>query len=216
MRLGKGCVRWGRRLFVVQLGVLAILVSACDTSGPQSAQVGTPGVTATLPSPSDATSDLPTESPATPTLSPANLSDEDRDAIYGLVVLNLVKTEQATDVYISPYVGEGEQLDESNTAKPLNEGLATSLQSLDSARRYAMAEFSAVVGPPEDGGKVQNEGVFLTLGEIVAEPEGTVAVRGSIYRKLGSAAGSLYHFLRDDNAPDGWKLLEVEQEWSGE
>jgi hypothetical protein len=79
-----------------------------------------------------------------------------------------------------------------------------------------MSEFADAVGPLEEGGKVKDGGVFVTLGEIMAAPEGTgtVAVRGSIFRGIGDAEGNLYRFHTDDTAPDGWQLLEVQQEWS--
>ncbi|HEY0072280.1 MAG TPA: hypothetical protein VGE04_20150, partial [Chloroflexia bacterium] len=149
---------------------------------------------------------------------PAVLSGDDRETIYGLTVLNLVKNERANTVYLSPLVGEGERLDESNTAKALDAALARYMDSVDGERQYAMSEFSQVVGPLEDGGKVMGGGVYVTLGEILADPEsaGRVAVRGSIYRGRGDAEGNLYRFQRDDTAPDGWKLLDLRQEWSDE
>jgi hypothetical protein len=147
---------------------------------------------------------------------PAVLSDDDTETIYGLAVLNLVKNEQANTVYLSPLVGEGERLDESNPGKPLAATLSQYMDSVDGARQYAMSEFSQVVGPLEEGGKMANGGVFVTLGEITSDHESgnIVAVRGSIYRGRGDAEGNLYRFQRDDTAPDGWKLLDVRQEWS--
>jgi hypothetical protein len=146
------------------------------------------------------------------------LSDEDKETIYGLAVLNLVKNEQANTVYLSPLVGEGERLDESNPGKPQAATLVRYMDAVDGERQYAMSEFSQVVGPLEDGGKVTGGGVFVTLGEVLADPESAdiVAVRGSIYRGRGNAEGNLYRFQRDDTAPDGWKLLDVRQEWSDE
>lgn len=147
---------------------------------------------------------------------PAEVGEDDRQTIYGLVVLNLVKNEQANTVYLSPLVGQGERLDESNAVKPLGETLRSYMDSVDGERQYFMSEFSEAIGPLEDGGKVLNGGVFVTLGELVADPEGNgiVAVRGSIYRGRGDAEGNLYRFQPDPIAPDGWKLLDVRQEWS--
>jgi hypothetical protein len=152
----------------------------------------------------------------TPSAVPAAVSEDDRETIYGLVVLNLVRDETATTVYLNPLLGQGERLGEVEQSKPLDESLSRYMDSVDGERQYFMSEFSDAVGPLEDGGKVKDGGVFVTLGEIMAAPEGTgiVAVRGSIFRGIGDAEGNLYRFQTDDTAPDGWKLLDVQQEWS--
>jgi hypothetical protein len=153
---------------------------------------------------------------AAPSAVPANVSDSDRETIYGLTVLNLVRDERATTVYLNPFVGQGERLDESDPARPLGATLDKYMDSVDGEREYTISEFSEVVGPLEDGGKVSNGGVFVTLGEITSDPQSSdiLTVRGTIYRGLGDAEGRLFRFQRDDNAPDGWKLLNANQEWS--
>jgi hypothetical protein len=117
---------------------------------------------------------------------------------------------------LNPFLGQGERLDETDPNKPLGEALGRYMDSVDGERQYFMSEFSEAVGPLEDGGKVKDGGAFVTLGEIIVGPEGTdiVAVRGSIYRGIGDAVGNLYRFQPDPTAPDGWKLLDVQQEWS--
>ncbi|HEX8229397.1 MAG TPA: hypothetical protein VF826_08800 [Chloroflexia bacterium] len=208
----------------VRLLALALLLSACDTGGPQQVPGGVAGST---PPPAETTpgTGLPgaimTEvlsGASVPTASslPATVSEDDRETIYGLVVLNLVRIEQATTVYLNPFLGQGERLDETNTRKPVSETLSSYMDSVDGERQYFISEFSDAVGPLEDGGKVKESGVFVTLGEIASGPAGTdiVAVRGSIYRGIGDGEGNLYRFQPDATAPDGWKLLDVQQEWS--
>lgn len=152
----------------------------------------------------------------TPSAIPAQVSDSERETLYGLTVLNLVKDEQATTVYLNPFLGQGERLDETDPGRPLDATLAKYMDSVDGERQYAMSEFSEVVGPLEDGGKVSNGAVFVTLGEITSDPASgdTLAVRGTIYRGLGDAEGRIFRFQRDDNAPDGWQLLDAHPEWS--
>ncbi|HEX8597919.1 MAG TPA: hypothetical protein VF952_05310 [Chloroflexia bacterium] len=208
----------------VRLLALGLLLSACDMSGPQSgsseAARSTPTLVETAP-----TINLPgaliTEvvsgaGQPTPVATPAFVSEDDRETIYGLVVLNLVKAEPATTVYLNPFLGQGERLDESGLTNPLGETLSSYMDSVDGERQYFISEFSDAVGPLEDGGKVKDSGVFITLGEIASGPAGTgiVAVRGSIFRGIGDAGGNLYRFQPDATAPDGWKLLDVQQEWS--
>lgn len=199
--------------------VLALLVSACDSSGPPPLPTGTANdITTPTVSLPDAlmTEVLSAEETATPAAPLASLSEDDRQTIYGLVVLNLVKAESATTVYLNPFVGEGERLDETGSGRALGDALGRYMDTVDGGRQYFMSRFSEAVGALEDSGKVKDNGVFVTLGDIMSDPEGpgTVAVRGTIYRGIGDAAGYLYRFQPDDKAPDGWKLLDVQQEWS--
>lgn len=223
MRVDRGRLLWARWVVLVQVVGLALLLSACDMGGPL--PVATPTLPGSTPDeginlPDDILTPMPGTDSLTPTALPAIVSDEDRDAIYGLAVRNLIKNEQAQSIYISPFVGEGEQLDQSDDQLPLSETLDDNLQLLDPEREYRLAEFSEVVGALEDGGTIVDGGVFITLGQLVEDPESAgaeiVAVRGSIYRGRGDAAGNLYRFQRDDTAPDGWRLLEVVEEWSEE
>jgi hypothetical protein len=220
---------------VVLLISLALLLPACDTGGHSPPPGDASTLTATSPNPRSTATPAPAETSSgtdlpgalmtevasgavgtTPSTLPAEVSDSDRETIYGLTILNLVKNEQATTVYLSPFLGQGERLDESNSAQPLDATLGKYMDSVDGERQYAMSEFSDVVGPLEDGGKVSGGGVFVTLGEIMLDAQSgdTVAVRGTIYRGLGDAEGRLFRFQRDDNAPDGWQLLDARHEWS--
>ena len=216
MKWGSG---WARSawLALVSLVGLVLVASACGTDGQSPPLGNTPNATPTTSLP-DALATEVASSSAVPSTVPAKLSEADRETIHGLAVLNLVKNAQANTVYLSPLVGEGERLDESNPGKPLDATLARYMDSVDGERQYAMSEFSQVVGPLEDGGKITGGGVYVTLGDILTDPESAdiVAVRGSIYRGRGDAEGNLYRFQRDDTAPDGWKLLDVRQEWSDE
>jgi hypothetical protein len=211
-------------MVVVPLLALALLITACDAGGSQpvpgeaTRSTSTPTGTSTGANLPDAllTEVLSTAGTATPAAIPTSLSEDDRQTIFGLVVLNLVKAESATTVYLNPFLGQGERLDETDPAKSLGDGLGKYMDAVDGERQYFMSGFSEAVGALEEGGKVKDSGVFVTLGEIMSGPEGTgiVAVRGTIYRGLGNAAGYLYSFQPDATAPDGWKLLDVQQEWS--
>ena len=81
---------------------------------------------------------------------------------------------------------------------------------------YGIEDFASAVGPLDDGGRVKNDGVFITLGAITDDKEtpGAVIVRGSIYRKEGDAHGDRFHFKRDPSAAHGWTLLDSTQEWT--
>ena len=72
-----------------------------------------------------------------------------------------------------------------------------------------------VVGPLEEGGKVQNEGVFITLGPISAgEEANVVTLHGSIYRKVGDAEGWLYSLSLDPSSAGDWQIVESVKEWN--
>lgn len=136
--------------------------------------------------------------------------------IYVEVVLALLMNEDATTIYINPYRGEGERLDEpvANVKLPLP--LIFDQLRLHDSRTYREAEFADVVGALEDGGKVDDGGVFLTLGPIAdssSEP-GVYTVKASIYREVGSAEGNTYRFKRDPSSQRGWTLLDTIKDWS--
>jgi hypothetical protein len=148
------------------------------------------------------------------------IAEDERALLYVRVVLDLLAEEQARHVYISPYVAAGERLDTPDEHIPLPQGLVDLLLGADPARTYEISAFEDAVGPLDDGGQVKDSGVFITLGQIQLQRSGGqvsgtgVLVRASIYRRVGSAEGYIYHFDRDPSAPDGWKLVESTLEWS--
>ncbi len=143
----------------------------------------------------------------------ANVSSADQVSIYSMVVAGLLKGEKAKNIYISPYVGQGERLDAPNEGMPVPNTLDDTLQSGDKNHSFQLVEFADAVGALEDGGKVKNNGVFLTLGQITVDTvdKGTVQVRGSLYRGVANGMGNAYHFQHDSS---GWTLLNVTSEWN--
>jgi hypothetical protein len=145
-----------------------------------------------------------------------DLETAERVQIYKLALLALLDKEAASNVYISPYVGEGERLDNPNESAPVPEDLTDALSSAGGNRTYELRDFSEAVGPLEEGGKVENDGVFVIVGPIIeaGEAPDQVAVRASIYRKVGDAAGYIYRFERDAASAEGWTLSDSTREWS--
>lgn len=199
------------------------LLTACDGSPSPTPTVPTPGnATATLaggvpetPDLSEALTAFPISSPATAPKE-ADLEATERVQIYKLAVLALLDREAASTVYISPYVGEGERLDNPNEAAPLPQDLIDALSSAGGNRSYELRDFSEAVGPLEDGGKVEKDGVFVIVGPVIEAGEAAdqVAVRASIYRKVGDAAGYIYRVERDAASEEGWTLSDTTREWS--
>lgn len=153
---------------------------------------------------------------ASPTPVPlAAISSDAKVLIYGLVVADLLKSEKARNVYISPYVGQGERLDAPNEAMPVPATLDHTLQARDKGHSYSLVEFADAVGALEDGGKVKDNGAFITLGEITVDGSGKdiVLVHGSLYRGVANGTGNAYRF-QQDLANNTWKLLDVTSDWN--
>lgn len=199
---------------VVQSACVALLLAACDmgtNAGPLPTQMTTVTAASTGAPPTEGSTPIL----ASPTpVALAKLSTADLISIYGLAVADLLKSETAKNVYISPYVGQGERLDSPNQAVPVPNTLDSSLQLSDKSRSYQLVEFADAVGALEDGGKVKNSGVFLTLGQVTADTTGVdvVQVRGSIYRGVGNSLGNIYRFRRDP-ATNNWELTGVTSDW---
>jgi hypothetical protein len=146
-------------------------------------------------------------------------TEEERALLYSQIVSHMLSGEQARYIYISPYVGKGERLDEPDQDTPVPNELVARLRESDPNRLYELRPFEDVVDPLEDGGRVRHDGVFITLGEIQAEqsgehgPETEAIIRSSIYRRVGSAEGYIYRFDRNPSGPGGWKLVDVTLEW---
>jgi hypothetical protein len=144
------------------------------------------------------------------------MTESDAVSIYLKVIDSLLGEKLPAYVYISPYVGEGERLDDPNESRPLPAGLLAALAKADTGPHYQLLNFEDAIGPLEDGGAVQNNGAYLTLGAVAADPSDPdgVIVRASIYRKIGDAHGSRFDLKRDASTPGGWKLVDSEQEWA--
>ena len=154
----------------------------------------------------------------TPTAAPVELDDVERVRVYQAVVAALLGDEQPLYVYISPYAGDGERLDNPNESRPLPDGLLPALQSGETGPVYEMLDFAEAIGPLEEGGEMQNGGVFITLGPLESDPgeAGAVAVRGSLYRRVGSAEGFRFRLQPDELTTLGWRVVEAQEEWNDE
>jgi len=118
-------------------------------------------------------------------------------------------------VYISPYVGQGDHLDNPDENQPVPNALLSALTP-ESDTQYQLGNFTDVIGPLDDGGQVQNHGAFITLGSIAADPANPtgVLVRGSIYRKVGDADGYRFRLTRDASKRTGWNITDSTEEWN--
>jgi hypothetical protein len=208
--------------FLVALGALALLAAACDNGAPPATPTATvQDVNSDLVTPGDDedTSDLLTavaaQVTATPVPTPAGLTQEDSDRIYATVIDALLGEKLPPVVYISPYLGQGERLDEPDETQPVSESLLGALTP-ESSTKYELGDFTEVIGPLDDGGVVQNNGAFVTLGSIAADPSDpdSVIVHGSIYRKVGDAQGFRFHVVKDPSRRTGWSVSDSTQEWS--
>src|SRR5205814_2765648 len=113
--------------------------------------------------------------------SPAGIDEAASVQIYSAVVAALLEKQSPPYVYISPYIGQGEHLDEPDQANPLPTGLLPALSSSGGGPKYELRDFPQATGPLDEGGKVNNGGVFITLGPITNEgaSQDSVAVRAS-------------------------------------
>jgi hypothetical protein len=152
--------------------------------------------------------------------SPAGIDAAASVRIYSAVVAALLDKQSPPYVYISPYIGQGEHLDEPDQNSPLPQDLLSALllsagPGAGGHPVYEITDFSAAIGNLEDGGQVKNDGVFITLGPITNDLQSNdaAAMHASIYRKVGDAQGYLFHLRRELS---GWKVLDSKQEWLDE
>ncbi len=194
-----------------------LMLAACDIGAPGGQATSTPDANATQ---SAELSQLLTQVPAQPTVSvapaPKGLDDNDRVNIYLSMIDALLGEKIPAYIYLSPYLGQGERLDEPDQNQRIPKGLLSALEKADTGPKYQVSEFQAAIGPLDEGGAVKNNGAFITLGALAGDPsdKDVVIVRGSIYRKEGDAHGDRFRFKRDPSAPHGWKLLDSTQEWT--
>jgi hypothetical protein len=140
--------------------------------------------------------------------------EEDRDiAIYAAVVTHMTSEEGQASGFRVIYVLD--RLME-NADDPDDPGSGTPLPPEDQeALREALAEVAPVefvssreevTGPQAEGARVQNDGIFLTLGPIRGEGD-RVLVPASSY--LGNLAGTWQTWVVE-REPDGWQVTGTE------
>jgi hypothetical protein len=227
----------GRRGYLVALvtvsGACVLILAACDNSTPtptpSAPSPTTLAPTATVVAPQDTPTmvavgtegevdfdQLLTELPDLPTFTPiptpAGVDAAASIQIYVQAVRALLTRFSPPYVYVSPYLGQGERLDDPNETMPLPQGLIPALQSANPGPKYEIRDFADAIGPLDDGAKVNNSGVFITLGEITGgdEDKSVSVVRGSVYIAQSNAEGDRFRMKR---ASSGWTILDTTQEW---
>lgn len=215
-----------RGAFLFFLAALGALLVGCDSTVPTRAPTpgavtGTPSIVVPQTTPVEPGSPVPAVVPtialhisSSASPSPA-LSEDARVDLYSAVVGALIKNEAALNVYVIPYVGKGEHLDDPDESLPLPASLLSTLQGRYSSVQFAMSGFADAVGALDDGGKVKNDGVLLTVGEISLSGAGgnsSATVKASIYRKAGDAEGYIYTLQRDSSG--AWAVTKKSEEWN--
>lgn len=208
----------------VPLVVLALL-TAC-TSGPADTMTPTlpppltataepvPGGTATAEPTRVIPTEIPTiELPPPPTAppTPSGLDSAQFVAIYALVAHDLVPPPAPAFVAIAPDAAQGELLDTPAPERPIPPELISALADLSTT--VELSSFMEAIGPLESGGRVRDDGVFLTLGVVEPEdsagPDG-VALYASAYRASDDATGYRYRIYREGTR---WVIKDKTQMW---
>ena len=221
----------------LSLGLL--LLAACGGSAapatptPAGAPGPAPGLaTATLPPAPSATAPAPTipaAPPATaaPTEAPtgaavvtATIAADQALTIYSLVAHDLVAQSMTVTgtvtptmpgyIGISPRAGEGELLDTTSSTQTIPDDLIDNLADLGTTVTFA--DFMDAIGALDNGGKVQNNGIYLTLGVLEPQAGGDrVATYASYYRAANDATGYRYQLERVPGGP--WVIDDRKEVW---
>lgn len=181
---------------------------ATATVAPATAEADTPEATREIPT------EIPTiELPPPPTTppTPSGLDPAQITAIYSVVAHDLAPRPAPAYIAVAPVAAQGELLDTPVADRPIPPELIGALGDLGTT--VEMVSFMEAIGPLESGGRVRNDGVFLTLGvlepDAEAGPDG-VALYASIYRTIDDAIGYRYRLYRDGAA---WVLKDKTQVW---
>jgi hypothetical protein len=214
------------RPFRRALPVLALALLAACTTGP-----GEPATPTSVPPPATATeasasgpatpepthiipTAIPTIALPPPPTAPPTASGIDEAqlvAIYSLVAHDLVGQAAPPYLAIAATAAQGELLDTPAPDRPIPPGLVAALGDLSTT--VELTSFMEAIGPLESGGRVRNDGMFLTFG--VVEPDASagpngVALYASFYRASDDATGYRYRLFRD--GPQ-WVIKDKTQTW---
>ncbi len=210
--------------------LILVLLTAC-TSGPAESVTPTsppPPATATATAvleptapptaAEEPTHEIPTEIPTIalpppPTAPPTatGIDAAQLTLIYSLVVHDLVAKPAPGYIAIAAQAAQGELLDTPSPDRPVPPELIGALS--DYSATVELTTFMEAIGPLESGGRVRNDGVFLTMG--VVQPDPTAGADGitlyaSTYRASDDATGYLYRIYRDG---DKWAVKDKTQTW---
>lgn len=140
-------------------------------------------------------------------------ADVDRVAVYAEVIRHMTTEEGQPSGFQVIYVldrvvGNDADPDDPATGRAIDPADQRALA--EALRDVAPVEFvptrSEVVGPMEDGGRVQNEGIFLTVGPISGEDE-RVLVPATTY--LGNLAATWQTWVVE-RVGDRWQVTGTE------
>jgi hypothetical protein len=224
---GEGLLIEKSRPFRRALPLLALALLTACTSGPGAtatpASAPPPPATATAASAPETDTPEPTHViptaiptialPPPPTAPPAaNGVDETQlTAIYSLVAHDLVPRPAPPYLAIAPTAAQGELLDTPAPDRPIPPGLIGALSDLSTT--IELTSFMEAIGPLESGGRVRNDGMFLTFGVVEpdesAGPNG-VALYASFYRASDDATGYRYRLFREGTQ---WVIKDKTQTW---
>src|SRR5687768_8766129 len=128
--------------------VIPLLLAACDSASPQP----TPSVVAT-PTGQGGELVIPDAATVTPVPSPVGLVERDRVAVYTLVIGEILRADLGTrSIFISPYIGQGDFLDNPDTNTPVPPTLMESLEPAYHDRAFEVRDFEDSIRPLEEGG----------------------------------------------------------------
>ncbi len=206
--------------------LILVLGTAC-TSGPTESATPTalpPLATATAaPVPTDSataepTREIPTEIPtialpppptAPPT--PSGIDAAQLTLIYSVVAHDMVQQAAPPYIAIAPQAAQGELLDTPSPDSPIPPELVGALSDLSPT--VELTPFMEAIGALESGGRVRNDGVFLTMGLVQPDPDagpGGISLYASAYRASDDATGYRYRLYRDG---DKWVVKDKTQTW---
>ncbi|MGH2764444.1 MAG: hypothetical protein ACRDKA_00800 [Actinomycetota bacterium] len=145
---------------------------------------------------------------------PPSAAEENREvAIYAAVVRHMASEEGQSSgfrvIYLLDRVVENaDDPDDPGAGEPFpEEDKAALSKALDGVAPVEFVPSRAdVIGPAEDGGRVENQGILLTLGRIAGE-EDRALVPASSY--LANLAGTWQTWVVEPS-DDGWRVTGTE------
>jgi hypothetical protein len=200
---------------------LALLLAACGNGGAPATPSPASGSSGSSGGPTETISPdgPPPEGPPPPTSGPvATVSTDEAVVIYSLIAHDLVAQSlttaatKTTPAYIgiSRQAGQGALLDTDSTNVTIPDDLIDELGDLGTTVTFS--PFMEAIGPLEDGARVRDGGIYLTLG--VLEDQGTpdkIAAYASYYRATDDATG--YRYVLEKAAGGPWVIKDRQQVW---
>jgi hypothetical protein len=224
-------------ILVLTLGLALVILAACgdggsppatpspaigssaNTSLPANPPTAAPPSAAAAPTETISPDGPPPEGPPLPTSGPvATVGTDEAVVIYSLIAHDLVAQSlttaatTATPEYIgiSQQAGQGALLDTDSTNVTIPDDLIDEMGDLGTTVTFS--PFMEAIGALEDGAKVRDDGIYLTLG--VLEDQGSpdkLAAYASYYRASDDATG--YRYVLEKAAGGPWVIKDRQQVW---